>query len=169
MSRNHSFRETEALRIVPIMPTLFSVRTKFMADTYSDTASSNPDPSRRRSPNHVTPSETSDLFNVFPDCLIMWDDISGAKKSEFPSSVSSTEAEAIEPPLSSDQIKPPKSDQQSIQYHVHYHPLNGNKILGAFLAGAVLVFLGALFFQTKPSPQHPPGQLEPSERTQSDS
>ncbi|MEB3210357.1 MAG: hypothetical protein VKL39_03355 [Leptolyngbyaceae bacterium] len=151
----------------------FPVLSKVMADTLSDKASSDSNQPFKQS----SPSETADLFNVFPDGQIMWDDINTAKQSEPSSSSALTNAESKEPhhsgamPPYSDShasFSPPqtiKSNEQAVQYHVHYHRTNGHKLLGAFLAGGILVFLGFLFFSTHPQALTSPESSEQSKGT----
>ncbi|MEM7773548.1 MAG: hypothetical protein AAF327_23970 [Cyanobacteria bacterium P01_A01_bin.37] len=148
--------------------------SKFMADTHSDKVSSlNPEatqPSR---------SETSDLFNVFPDCLIMWDDNDSTKESQTPSPDISRAAQSpvqqphhqSVPPYSSHLPSAalntnPGQDQHPVQYHVHYHPRNGNRQIAVFLSGGVIFFLGFLLFYFKPPLPDLLDNNEPSEQAQ---
>lgn len=130
-----------------------------MADTHSDQVASDlnleeTQPSR---------SETSDLFNVFPDGLIMWDDNDSPRESQTPSPDLPVTAQSpiqqahhqSEFPHSSHLPSAaltanPGQDQHPVQYHVHYHPRNGDRQIAAFLSGGVIFFLGFLLFYFKP-------------------
>ncbi len=47
----------------------------------------------------------------------------------------------------------PAFDQKPVQYHIHYHPLNSNRLLVAFFAGgAIALALGFFAFKSHVQP-----------------
>jgi hypothetical protein len=166
----YSSLEFRFLRIMQTMLVSFPVLSKFMADSPSQHHSSDS--------NQPLPSETIDLFNVFPDCLIMWDDNSKARPSDaslpFKSageerSVQSQPPSPCTPRSPNVSVSDPahQTNTQAIQYHVHYHPLGGNKLAAAFVAGGLLVFFGFLFASNRPQIQNLPESSEQAERVHS--
>lgn len=148
----------------------FPKLNKLMADTPSVPFHADSKHGSIQSSNSVT----SDIFTVFPDCMIMWDEKDAVGEST-PSSVNGplskknqTTPSAIDPGASTSTGSDHQADnaQKAVQYHIHYHPLNNHRLLIAFLAGgAIALMMGFVYFKSQVSPS--PGSVSEAGQTQS--
>ena len=82
------------------------------------------------------------------------------KGQTMPSAIDSSASASTGPDHQADDA------QKAVQYHIHYHPLNSNRLLAAFLAGGVIaLMMGFFYLKSQVSP--PSGSVSGTGQTQS--